>query len=43
MMHLLTEKLFDIALELFGTLLGYLLAKRHIEHWMAGIVKARNI
>ena len=43
MMSLLTEKMFDIALALFGTVLGYLLAKRHIEHLMAGIVKAPNI
>ena len=39
LLHLFSEKLFDILLALFGTLLGYWLAKRHIEHLMAGIVK----
>jgi hypothetical protein len=39
LLRLFSEKLFDIALALFGTLLGYWLAKRHIEHLMAGIVK----
>jgi hypothetical protein len=39
LLRLFSEKLFDIALALFGTLLGYRLAKRHIEHLMAGIVK----
>jgi hypothetical protein len=39
LLHLLREKWFDIVLALFGTLLGYLLAKRHIEHLMDGIVK----
>lgn len=39
LLHLFSEKLFDIALALFGTLLGYWLAKRHIEHLMAEIVK----
>jgi hypothetical protein len=38
MMHLLVDKLFDIALALFGTLLGYQLAKKHIEHLMSGII-----
>jgi hypothetical protein len=37
--HLFAEKWFDIVLALFGTWLGYLLAKRHIEHLMDGIVK----
>jgi hypothetical protein len=39
LLHLLTEKWFDIVLALFGTWFGYLLARRHIEHLMAGIVK----
>lgn len=39
MEHLFGEKLFDIALGLFGTWLGYLLAKRHLEHFVSGIVK----
>jgi hypothetical protein len=39
LLRLFSEKLSDIALALFGTLLGYWLAKRHIEHLMAGIVK----
>jgi hypothetical protein len=37
--HLFAEKWFDIVLALFGTWLGYLLARRHIEHLMSGIVK----
>jgi hypothetical protein len=39
LMQLLAEKWFDIVLALFGTWLGYLLARRHIEHLMSGIVK----
>ena len=39
MAHLLGEKLFDIALALFGTWLGYLLARRHLEHFVSGIVE----
>jgi hypothetical protein len=42
LMHLLIDKLFDIGLALVGTLLGYWLARRHIEHLMAGIVTALN-
>jgi hypothetical protein len=38
-LRFLIEKWFDIMLALFGTLLGYWLAKSHIEHLMAGIVK----
>lgn len=37
--HLFVEKWFDIVLAFVGTLFGYWLAKRHIEHLMAGIVK----
>lgn len=37
--HLLAEKLFDIILALFGTLLGYWLAKKHLEHFVSGIVQ----
>src|SRR5258708_23700469 len=37
--HLFGEKLFDIALALFGTWLGYLLAKRHLEHFVSSIVE----
>jgi hypothetical protein len=37
--HLFGEKLFDIVLAFAGTLLGYWLAKRHIEHFVSGIVK----
>jgi hypothetical protein len=37
--HLFSEKLFDIALALFGTWLGYLLAKRHLEHFVSSIVE----
>lgn len=37
--HLLTDKLFDIALALFGTWFGYWLAKKHLEHFVSGIVK----
>jgi len=39
LVRLFSEKLFDIALALVGTLFGYWLAKRHIEHLMAAIVK----
>jgi len=42
LMHLLVDKLFDIGLALVGTLLGYRLAKRHIEHLMGGIVTTLN-
>lgn len=38
-MHLIGEKLFDIALALLGTLLGYWLAKGHIEHFVSSIVE----
>ena len=37
--HLLAEKLFDIVLALLGTILGYWLAKKHLEHFVSGIVK----
>jgi len=37
--HLVGEKLFDIALALLGTWLGYLLAKRHLEHFVSSIVE----
>lgn len=37
--HLIAEKWFDVVLALFGTWLGYLLAKRHLEHFISGIVK----
>jgi hypothetical protein len=37
--HLFADKWFDIVLALFGTWLGYLLARRHIEHLMSEIVK----
>src|SRR4029077_7908771 len=39
LLHLLIEKWFDIVLAFAGTMLGYWLAKQHIEHLMAGIVK----
>jgi len=39
LLHLLAEKWLDIVLALFGTWLGYLLARRHIEHLMSQIVK----
>jgi hypothetical protein len=42
LMPLLADKLFDIGLALVGTLLGYWLAKRHIEDLMAGIVTTLN-
>jgi hypothetical protein len=42
-LKVLIEKWFDIMLALFGTLLGYLLAKRHIEHLMDGIVKTLDM
>jgi hypothetical protein len=34
----LAEKWFDIVVVLLGTLFGYWLAKRHIEHFVVGIV-----
>ena len=37
--HLFVEKWFDVVLALFGTWLGYLLAKRHLEHFVSGIVE----
>jgi len=37
--HLFGEKLFDIGLAFVGTLFGYRLAKRHIEHFVSNIVK----
>src|SRR5271167_2170909 len=37
--HLFAEKLFDVVLALFGTWLGYLLAKQHLEHFVSGIVE----
>jgi hypothetical protein len=37
--HLLSDKLFDIVLALFGTWLGYWLARKHLEHFVSGIVK----
>jgi|SRR6266850_114425 len=37
--RLFAEKWFDIVLALAGTLLGYLLAKRHIEHFISGVVE----
>lgn len=37
--HLIGEKLFDIALAFAGTMFGYWIAKRHIEHFVSGIVK----
>jgi uncharacterized membrane protein YsdA (DUF1294 family) len=40
--HLFGEKLFDIALALLGTWLGYLLAKRHLEHFVSSIVEKMN-
>ena len=43
LLHLIAEKWFDILLAMFGTLLGYLLAKRHIEHLLAGIVKTLDM
>jgi hypothetical protein len=36
--HFFGEKVFDIVLALFGTWLGYLLAKRHLEHFVSSIV-----
>jgi hypothetical protein len=42
LVHFLFDKLFDILLALFGTLLGYQLAKWHIEHLMAGVVTTLN-
>jgi hypothetical protein len=37
--HLFADKLFDIVLALFGTWLGYLLAKRHLEHFVSSMVE----
>ncbi len=37
--HLFAEKWFDVILALFGTWLGYLLAKRHLEHFVSSIVE----
>jgi hypothetical protein len=37
--ELFVEKWFDMVLALAGTWLGYLLAKRHIEHFISGVVK----
>ena len=37
--HLFVEKWFDIVLAFAGTMFGYWMAKQHIEHLMAGIVK----
>jgi len=34
----LAEKWFDVVLALLGTLVGYWLAKRHLEHFVSGIV-----
>jgi hypothetical protein len=39
LMHFLGDKLFDIALALFGTWLGYFLARRHLEHFVSELVK----
>jgi hypothetical protein len=39
LLHLLAEKWFDIVLAFVGTLLGYWLAKRHIEHFVSRIVE----
>ncbi len=35
----LAEKWFDVVLALLGTLFGYWLAKRHLEHFVSGIVE----
>ena len=35
----LAEKWFDMVLALLGTLFGYWLAKRHLEHFVSGIVE----
>jgi hypothetical protein len=35
----LAEKWFDVVLALLGTLFGYWIAKRHLEHFVSGIVK----
>lgn len=40
--HLFAEKWFDIVLAFFGTWLGYLLAKRHLEHFVSRIVEKMN-
>jgi hypothetical protein len=39
LLHLFVEKWFDIVLAFLGTLFGYYLAKRHIEHFMDEIDK----
>src|SRR5271166_885602 len=38
--HLFVEKWFDIVLAFAGTLLGYRLAKRHLEHFVTRMVKS---
>ena len=35
----LAEKWFDVLLAVLGTLVGYWLAKRHLEHFVSGIVE----
>lgn len=40
--HHLAQRLFDVVLALVGTLFGYWLAKRHLEHFVAGIVEKMN-
>src|SRR3981189_3529505 len=37
--RLFVEKWFDVVLALAGTRLGYLWAKRHIEHFISGVVQ----
>src|SRR5580704_9146960 len=37
--QLVAQKWFDVVLALLGTLLGYWLAKRHLEHFVSGIVE----
>lgn len=39
LLHLLVEKWFDIVLAFVGTLFGYWLAKKHLEHFVTKIVK----
>ncbi len=39
LLHLLAEKWFDIVLAFAGTMFGYWIAKRHIEHFVSNIVK----
>jgi hypothetical protein len=36
--QLLSEKWFDVVLAALGTLFGYWLAKRHLEHFVSGVV-----